>query len=227
MPDVPFHKFPTTPHILFASSRISRTDKLLNAENRECLLSHIVTVEEKIDGANLGISFDSSGDLLLQNRGQYLLPPLGGQWKPLPNWIAAHQEKLFDVLEDRYILFGEWCYARHSVFYSKLPDWFLGFDIYDTAAQRYLAVLPRDVLLKQAQIASVPKIKHGRFSLDEFESLLGPSAFGEDLCEGLYFRYDVGNWLKIRAKFVRPSFTQAIDRHWSNGQIQNNRIAYW
>jgi hypothetical protein len=31
----------------------------------------------------------------------------------------------------RHILFGEWCRAQHSVFYSRLPDYFLAFDIWD------------------------------------------------------------------------------------------------
>ena len=111
MIDVPFFKFPTTPHIIFASSNMARADKLLEAKKKDILLSNVVTIEEKIDGANLGISFGQSGDLLLQNRGQYLLPPFSGQWRMLSDWVATHQEKLFDVLEGRYVLFGEWCYA--------------------------------------------------------------------------------------------------------------------
>ena len=38
---------------------------------------------------------------------------------------------LFEILSEKFILFGEWCYAQHSIFYDRLPDWFLGFDIYD------------------------------------------------------------------------------------------------
>ena len=226
MIDTPFFKFPTTPHIISTSFNMTRSDKLLEAKEKDILLSNAVTIEEKIDGSNLGISFGQSGDLLLQNRGQYLSPPFSGQWRTLSNWVTTHQEKLFDVLEDRYILFGEWCYAKHSIYYSKLPDWFIGFDIYDTISQKFLAVPLRDKFLKSVEIASVPKIKYGTFMMDDLPGLLGRSAFGDSPCEGLYFRYDVGNWLKIRAKYVRPTFVQSINKHWRNTPMQKNQTAY-
>src|SRR5205807_2014548 len=33
------------------------------------------------------------------------------------------------ALTDRYILYGEWLYAKHTVFYTDLPHYFLEFDI--------------------------------------------------------------------------------------------------
>ena len=33
-----------------------------------------MTIEEKVDGANLGVSFDSHGNLIAQNRGNVLEP---------------------------------------------------------------------------------------------------------------------------------------------------------
>ena len=222
----PFFKFPSTPHLAFTSKNVARSDKLLDAEKKEILLSNTVTIEEKIDGANLGISFSSSGDILLQNRGQYLIPPLDGQWKNIPMWISMHQDGLFDILEDKYILFGEWCYAKHSITYSKLPDWFIGFDIYDITSQKFLAVPFRNRILERAGIVVVPQIKHGKFTMNEIPILLKQSAYGESPCEGLYFRYDVDNWLEIRAKYVRSTFIQSIDQHWRSGPIQNNKIKY-
>ena len=62
--------------------------------------------------------------------------------------------------------------------------------------------------------------------MDDLPELLGKSAFGDSPCEGLYFRYDVGNWLKIRAKYVRPTFVQSINKHWRNAPMQKNQIAY-
>ena len=54
------------------------------------------------------------------------------QFATLNTWIAAHKTELCRVLEPRrHILFGEWLRARHSVFYNRLPDYFLAFDIYD------------------------------------------------------------------------------------------------
>lgn len=39
----------------------------------------------------------------------------------------------------RYILYGEWCAARHTVTYDALPDWFLAYDVYDTKEGRFFS----------------------------------------------------------------------------------------
>ena len=222
--DVPFFKFPSTPHLLFAPEVLSRTDKLLPAEEKSILLSNVVTIEEKIDGANLGISFNSSGELLLQNRGQYLLPPYLGQWEKLPSWLNIFETDLLDILEDKLILFGEWCYARHSLHYTSLPNWFIGFDIYDIKIKKFYSVPRRNALINKMGLPIVPLIEYGNLSIADIPSLLKQSRYGECLSEGLYFRYDQHEWLNIRAKYVRSTFSQGIERHWSNSPFQKNQV---
>src|SRR5690606_8447222 len=100
------------------------------------LLSQPLEIEEKVDGANLGISFDECGAIRFQNRGNWLQGRLTGQWKGLRGWAARHLSSLRDRLPPDHVLFGEWCYAKHTVPYDRLPDWFVGFDVYDPAARR-------------------------------------------------------------------------------------------
>ncbi len=226
MRDLPFFKFPSTPHLLFASENISRSDKLLPEDQKERLLSNAITIEEKIDGANLGISFSQTGDILLQNRGQYLPFPYMGQWEKIPAWLDVYQDRLFDVLEDRYILFGEWCYAKHSIFYTALPDWFVAFDIYDMHEKKFFSVQRRNEMVKRMELALVPLIKHGRFAITDIPLLLCKSKYSDSPCEGLYFRYDLDGWLNVRAKYVRGTFSQTIDQHWTNAPFQKNRVIY-
>jgi hypothetical protein len=38
-----------------------------------------------------------------------------------------------------HILFGEWLMARHTMAYDMLPDWFIAFDIFDTATNQFLS----------------------------------------------------------------------------------------
>ena len=64
-----FFKFPSTPHLAVLLGVDVRGDKVMSEKERDEFLRHEITVEEKIDGANLGISFDGGGSLLLQNRG--------------------------------------------------------------------------------------------------------------------------------------------------------------
>src|SRR5574343_518701 len=132
-----FFRFPHTPHIAWLASGTPRDDKVLTPSEAEALLQHAVVVEEKLDGANMGISFSSEAVLHVQNRGQYLNKPYGGQFSRLYEWLAIREGDLFDALGDRLILFGEWCAAQHSLDYETLPDWFLAFDVYDRDEQRF------------------------------------------------------------------------------------------
>ncbi len=219
-----FIKFPSTPHLAIFPGVSIRGDKVLDEEQRKELLSHNLIVEEKIDGANLGISFDGEGDILLQNRGSYLSKPFTGQWKKLPDWLRVKSDLLFDALEDRLILFGEWCYARHSVSYSKLPSWFLGFDILEKKTLVFWPVNKRNNLLGKIGIPAAPLLTNGHFSFPELEELLTCSKLSSEPAEGIYLRYERDGKLVSRAKLVRPAFIQTVNEHWAKSQIQPNTL---
>lgn len=220
-----FFKFPSTPHLDVFGDIDIREDKVLSAAERDAFLRHNITVEEKVDGANLGISFNEDGHLCVQNRGEFLHLPETGQWKKLNEWLNSRIDTLFENLTDRYILFGEWTYAQHSVFYDRLPDWFLGFDIYDRVIGRFFSCTRRDALFKKMQITKVPTIAHGHFAIIDLEKHLSQSKLGPQPAEGLYLRLDEGQWLLKRAKLVRPEFIQSLEGHWSRSAIRQNLLA--
>jgi ATP-dependent RNA circularization protein (DNA/RNA ligase family) len=220
-----FYKFPSTPYLIATKNQILRSDKLMTIKERDDFLSHHITVEEKIDGANLGISFDSDGNTKVQNRGGYLNKPYLGQWKKLSEWLSCKENKLFDCLGTEYILFGEWCYASHSLQYHKLPDWYIAFDIYDKKLQEFLSVEQRDKLLEDCNIVVVPKIAEGIFTLVELENFMEQkSSFANTKIEGIYLRYDNQKWLKKRAKMVRSEFVQNISEHWMRKPLEINKL---
>lgn len=219
-----FFKFPSTPHLATLAGVDIRDDKVMPESEREEFLQHELLVEEKIDGANLGISFDSEGNIRAQNRGAYLNLPGTGQWKKLGEWLTPRTDVLFENLSDRFILFGEWCYAQHSVFYDRLPDWFLGFDVYDKQARRFFSSERRDILLRKMAIAQVPVLARGNFMYSEIKTFLSTSQLGDQPAEGIYLRSDQNGWLKQRAKLVRPAFIQAVEQHWSRSAIRPNRL---
>lgn len=220
-----FFKFPSTPHLAALADVDIRGDKVLSESERYEFLQHSLVVEEKVDGANLGISFDSEGNIRAQNRGAYLHLPESGQWKKLDDWLTPRLDMLFEYLSDQFILFGEWCYAQHSVFYDRLPDWFLGFDIYDKRFGRFLSSERRDALLRKMCIAQVPVVTRGHFTYPEIQKFLSISKFSEQSAEGIYLRFDQGDWLAQRAKLVRPAFIQAVEHHWSRSSIRPNRLS--
>ncbi|MHB8909876.1 MAG: RNA ligase family protein [Syntrophales bacterium] len=219
-----FFKFPSTPHLALLGDVAVRGDKVMSNVEMKTFLQHELVVEEKVDGANLGISFDSGGNIRAQNRGAYLHLPSTGQWKKLYRWLMPRIDVLFEQLIDRYILFGEWCYAQHSTFYDRLPDWFLGFDIYDKKSGRFLSCSRRDKAFRAIGISQVPKVDHGRFTFEELRKLLSKSQLSNKPAEGLYFRIDQGDWLVQRAKLVRVAFIQSIEHHWLHSVMKSNKL---
>ncbi|MCP4574697.1 MAG: RNA ligase family protein [Deltaproteobacteria bacterium] len=219
-----FYKFPSTPHLAVLGDMDIREDKVMSDENRKDFLGNEIVVEEKVDGANLGISFDPSGDIMVQNRGTLLHKPFSGQWRKLSHWLSPKVDLFFDFLGDRYILFGEWCYAEHSISYEQLPDWLLGFDVYDKKHRRFFSYLRRNDLFCQLGIVPVPVLGRGCFSLEKLKGFLTKSSLGTKSSEGIYLRRDGLDWLLQRAKLVRPEFVQTIGEHWFRKTIQPNHL---
>lgn len=219
-----FNKYPSTPHLALLDDVEIRGDKIMPEAERDKFLQNKIVVEEKIDGANLGISFDAEGNILAQNRGSYLQLPATGQWKKLSDWLDPRIDPFFENLADRFILFGEWCYAQHSVSYDRLPDWFLGYDIFDKKRLKFFSCPIRDTFFCRLGISRVPVLGHGYFSFSDLKKFLSKSKIGQEPAEGLYLRVDKGDWLVQRAKLVRPAFIQSIGQHWSRSGIKTNRL---
>ena len=227
---VNFFRFPHTPHIAWLAEGEPRDDKVLSPMEATELLNADVVVEEKLDGANLGFSMSPNGDLLAQNRGQYLHAPHAGQFARLPEWLLLHGDKLRAALaapaSAGLMLFGEWCAARHSLGYDHLPDWFLLFDVYDRGQGRFWSTSRRNVLAATLGLATVPRLLEGRFTTSLLKDTLSDqrSQFRQGALEGVVIRRESAEWCEARAKLVRPEFTQTIGEHWSRRRIEWNRL---
>lgn len=222
-----FFRFPSTPHLAWLSKiTVPREDKLLSSSDARALLASKVLVEEKIDGANVGLSLAEDGTLLIQNRGQYLTAPYTGQFARLAEWLTQHEEEIRNQLGGPLILFGEWSAARHSIKYDRLPDWFLLFDVYDRAEGRFWSSGRRNALASAAGLAIVPTLLRGQTNLSALQQLLatGSSHYRAGPMEGLVVRGETTDWCESRAKLVRADFTQAIEEHWSRRRIVWNRV---
>lgn len=222
-----FFRFPQTPHLVWLGEEAPREDKLLEPHQMAELLKSLVIVEEKIDGANLGFSTTADGELRVQNRGAYLDPVHSHrQFQALWPWLMARSQTIIDALWPDLVLFGEWCWAVHSIRYTSLPDWFVGFDVYDQKTAQFWSSERRNSLLSSMGLSTVPRLATGHFDLEELRAMLGSSRFGHDAMEGLIIRQESDGWTTGRAKLVRASFTQSIEEHWSRGPIQRNQLYY-
>ena len=93
-------KYPRTPHL--QGSGLAPDDKETVPYAR--LTGRLIVVEEKLDGANVGISFEQ-GELHVQSRGHYLnLEQSGGrerQFNYLKLWAKTHETTLYALLGER------------------------------------------------------------------------------------------------------------------------------
>ena len=249
------HKYPRTPHL--TGSRQQPGDEDLRVVSLEHLKGSSLVVEEKLDGANSAVSFGEGGRLLLQSRGHFLDGgPRERHFGLLKAWAGSVQGRLWGALGERHVMYGEWLYAKHTIFYDALPHYFFEFDVLDKLTGEFLSTHARRELLKDVPVVSAPVLYTGPAPKPEqLAALVKPSSFqtarwreslaevcaarGLDaaralretdsagLMEGLYIKVEAGGRVAERFKFVRPSFTQAVDdsgEHWLNRPVVPNRL---
>lgn len=233
------HKYPRTYHL--DGSGIQRGDEDLTVVPVRSLLGRYVVVEEKMDGANSAISFSEDGCLLLQSRGHYLTGgPREKQFHLLKPWAYRYANELWEVLGARYILYGEWLYAKHTIFYTDLPHYFMEFDMYDKEKDVFLSTELRGTFLVALPfIVSVKVLYEGQVSsAQQLVDMIGPSHFiseghlerlrtlcqkkgynvaqvlketdSSSLMEGLYLKVEEDGVVQERYKYVRKSFLQTV-----------------
>jgi atypical dual specificity phosphatase len=236
-----FSKFPTTPHVLDLTKgkALTESDRLLTPAEAAQFYDGktVVIAEEKIDGANVGISLTENYEPRYQNRSHYVSSGYATQWKALDSWWNDNGWAICQLLEPEVeILFGEWVWARHSVHYNKLPAYFVAFDIYNKKEGRFVSARVRDQRLDGLGIPVVPRLNERTFSSKEdiIEFLNMTSAYGEGPLEGVYLRIDDsleegnGLWHKRRGKIVRSDFIQVIEEggHWIHRDVERNQLSY-
>jgi hypothetical protein len=155
-----FIKYPRTPHL--RGSRLQDGDHDLEQVDLASLTGGVLVWEEKVDGANAAFSFDVHGAPLLQSRGHILQGGAReGQFSLFKAWVETHQDAFRQAIRTRYIVFGEWCYAKHTVFYDHLPHYFLEFDVFDRERGSFLSTPARRRVLEGLPIVPVPVVHKG------------------------------------------------------------------
>src|SRR5688572_11328717 len=173
----PIRKYPRTRHV--QGSRLQPGDEDLEAAPFSELRGRHLVVEEKVDGANAALSFAADGALLLQSRGHYLT---GGarerHFALFKQWAHSHAGRFRPVLGSRYVMYGEWLYAKHAIFYDLLPHYFMEFDVLDTETGSFLDTPRRRDLLSGLPVVPVRVLYSGTVARKaELTAMLGRSAF--------------------------------------------------
>ncbi len=212
-------KFPKIPHLINLGAA-TRDDKILSASDVKTWINanHHVIIEEKIDGANIGIWISAEEveeedsianpplnkgekkrkyknyQIMVQNRSHYINQYYHKQFEKIHLWLQAHQYELYDLLiPNETILYGEWVYAKHSISYNQLPDYFIAYDLYSISRNSFDArdVFTKKMAEKASSITTVPILYRGKISsLEEIVAYVnGPSTYSTtDNREGIVIR---------------------------------------
>lgn len=200
------------------------------------LAGKFLVIEEKLDGAGVSLEFNENLELITKHRDTLIVGP---EFTRLKQWGYSNVDILFDVLETRYVMFGEWMYKQHTKSYNKLPFYLIESDVYDKEKNIWLGTTARAFLFKQFKNDPVPVLAQGKFdSLTQVTSLIGKSKYIDDgylddliahcernkldvkkvlstidqtnLMEGLYIKHEENDQVIGRYKFVRHEFLQII-----------------
>lgn len=229
-------KYPRTQHL--AGSRLQVGDEDLDMVPMAALKGRHVVIEEKMDGANSGVSFSPDGELLLQSRGHFLTGgPRERQFNRFKQWATGLTDRLFDVIGDRHIVYGEWLYAKHTLYYDALPHYWMEFDVLDIATGEFLSTPRRAELLDGLPLVPVKVLYSGEWpgeaavrAMVTRSHFITPAVLGtlseaatkvgcdveltlrqtdqSGLMEGLYVKVEKGGVVTERYKFVRLDFVQ-------------------
>lgn len=230
-----FYKYPRTPHL--AGSEGTSDDKRLGrVDTARILNDKSLIVEEKLDGTNVGIHI-ADGRLVLQCRGHEITAGMHPQYDLFKQWATTKQTVFENLLGEQYLMYGEWLYAKHSIYYRKLPHYFFEFDIFDKQEQVFLDLERRLALISGSGIETVPVIHRGAIQLESLLEKITTSQFDSQfenplssrtdaVMEGVYLRTEAQGIVTTRAKYVRPEFTEKVKQslHWQYEKMIPNQL---
>lgn len=220
--------FPRIPHLPWKPNP-SPGDEIATSEQIGDLFARDFLVQEKIDGANCGMTIWDDKPLV-RNRNHILRKgyekdtPAKKQFASIWTWWYEHRE-LFESLKalcGPVSVYGEWMVQQHGMKYDALPSWFIAHDLYDYEQHAFMAPGSAEVFLKEAGFSVAPSLGKPT-SLEAFEALLDEkSAFSNVAREGIVVKQFNGIWQTECYKMVRPDFVQGS---LLGDQIKRNELA--
>jgi hypothetical protein len=177
-------------------------------------------VQEKVDGANMGISWKDGP--ILRNRNHILKKgyidkdtPAKLQFRPAWNWLHKHEDDIKLISELCYspiTIYGEWMFAKHSIYYDKLPDLFLAYDIWSVEDREFLSP---DVVIELLDKTSISYIRSKKMILNSIKEVIFLSEFESEYRdgarEGIVIKTSNGRFVDRCFKVVNNQFERRQD----------------
>lgn len=220
--------YPRIPHLDKSISKMTHDDIISDNIISYPLIGY---VQEKIDGANLGVSWYKNGPIV-RNRNNILkkgyskiYTPAKEQFKSTWNWVHDNRKDIQFVSKkvmSEITIYGEWMVAQHSINYNKLPSWFIAYDIWVVEDNKFLSPSKVDEILSETNISY---IKPYKVTFNNIEDVIRWSEMKSDFTygvrEGIVIKTVEGDFIKDVYKVVNKHFNR---RENFNDSLIRNKI---
>lgn len=211
-------KYARTKHVPF-SPGASSDDKMMTWDDFLTLLDHEVVITEKLDGSNVCLT---KNEVFARSHSG---PPNHVSFNPLIKFHGV----IADSIPENISIFGEYCYAVHSICYSMLSHPLNIFGVRDDKTGEWWDWDLVEMLAKDFELPTVPILLRGIFTnkdqlvsvIEEFSKL--SSIYGP-VREGVVIRRVHGvkqnnNSFSGLAKWVREGHV-TTDEHWKHKPVE-------
>lgn len=207
---IELYKYPRTPHLPFSKGMTS-DDRVLKNTNH--FKDKYVVVTEKMDGENTTIYSN-----------YYHARSLDSKHREYHSYLLTNiLPQIQYQIPTNFHICGEYLYAKHSIYYNNLKDYFLMFSIWNENT-----CLSWDDTKEYAEllnISLVPELYRGIYDEDKIKQIAEEVVLkgGEGIVVRLDSSFSYEDFQTSVAKYVRPNHVQT-DRHWSLNEITKNDL---
>ena len=215
-------KYNRTFHMPWSEGCTNDDKRAISVNN---LLGKEIVITEKMDGSNC--SLETDGCYARTHAG----PPTHKSFDQLK---ALHASVKY-IIEPGIQIFGELCYAKHSIEYSALPSYFLPFAVrylQENGEHRWGSWLDVELWAGDIGVSTVPVLFTGKVSSEkELKELVESLMLEPSLCggirEGVVARIAEGfadeDFSTSVLKCVRKNHVQTSE-HWKDQEIIKNKL---
>ena len=208
-------KYPRSFHLPWSPGG-TRDDKRMASTDGLCGVPIVIT--EKLDGSNMALT----------RQAVFARSHAGPPSHPSFAWAKALHARICAQIDVGFTLFGEYCYAVHSIVYDRLPGYFFVFGVREDATGEWMDWDGVETQAGVLDLPCVPVLFRGVVATAaELEKLTRrlageASAYGGER-EGMVVRVERGfgdaEFGEVLGKYVRAGHVQT-DEHWMFQEIR-------
>lgn len=223
-------EYPRTPHLPF-NTNVAKDD--IVAAEEECQFVNCqLNIEEKVDGASVGMTIHEDHPVIrnrdhILRKGYVKETTAKKQFASIWGWFYKNKPK-FEKLTSLgpFSVYGEWMVAAHGIRYTRLPDLFIAYDVYNYEDHFFLPSPDARKLLLDLDFSIPTSLFCGEFSgswrdFEKYRSFNTP--WSDELAEGIYIKVFDDKKIVRRYKMVSPDFQRG--KYWDVKKMTRNIVS--